>query len=197
MKFRPYEKLYLSEPLTSETVDALGIYSLISEDEVKYYKYRFPVYYWIKEDGTKVATLYGVFTINMLDSSVRVDVKTLLEQPYAYFYNTPIDEVDKFGHPILYTIHRRLHLKLKNLGIKRKKEYKDNKDENSKTHKKVRNTSNDKGRIQKERKSSPRHTSGTKELSERRNGKRNNRPGKPDRKVLQKNKHRRPQDGIS
>ena len=108
-----YTNLYFKYPKSHEQLQELGFSYLGSSEDGRFYSYRFPIHYWKKSDGSSTPTLFCILTHNTETGKVIVDVKTTLDLPYPDFYHV------EYGNPqpFLGQIHKKINLRLKDLGI--------------------------------------------------------------------------------
>ena len=143
--YQDYMNLFFFSPLTNDRVKELKLHPVYlsdnPEDKTLYYKYRFPILFWERKDGSRTPTLYCELTINAhYDNKVILNVVKPSEETYAYFYCTEVTNLNRFLHPMLICIHKAIHKELKRLGIGHKKELRGNKYDNRTGVQKTRRT---------------------------------------------------------
>jgi len=137
MKLHNYRNLYLTAPITPKRAEEFNLRSIMGEDSIKYYKYRFPVCYWEKNDGSRMPTLFCTFTIDTFDWHINVDVTTLEDTYYADFYCAVITHKNKDQYPMLCNIHEIIQKELQKFGVTQRKEVKDEVQNNDKNKSKT------------------------------------------------------------
>ena len=173
-----YSNLLFPYHLTNDRAKELNFRPVYLDDFILHYKYRFPILFWEKKDGTKVPTLFGEISVNTFNDSVRVDVVKFSGVTYAYFYCTEITQQNKDNHKMLITIHNKIRDELNKLGIIDKKRERTRalrkQQEQDKVSKERSNISNDdSSRIQKTGKSKMGNSSPNKQVSGRRQSNKN------------------------
>lgn len=132
-----YQDLYFTSHITPKKAEVLNLRPIQTFDPSnqekikKNYKYRFPIIFWQRKDGTKTPTIFCELTIDAYDQKVITDVKKASGETYAYFYCTELTQENKDKHKMLIQIHQIIHDEFKKLGIvhRKKKEKKQNADE--------------------------------------------------------------------
>lgn len=171
--YKNYSNLFFPYHLTSDRAKELNFRPVYLDDFILHYKYRFPILFWEKKDGTKVPTLFGEISVNTFNDSVRVDVVKFPGVTYAYFYCTEITQQNKDSHKMLITIHSKVKDELNKLGIIDKKRERTQalrkQQKQDKVSKERGNNSNDdSSRVQKTRKPKMGNSSLDKQISGRR-----------------------------
>ena len=154
-----YTNLYFKYPQTLHHLTELGFIPLSSRKDETYFKYRFPVCFWDRKDGSHMPTLFCILTADLSTNHVLVDVKTLQDMFYADFYT------QEYGNPqpLLGRIQKRIDKELLKLKIIEKKP------------KKVKESRHDRTRSKDNRKSDRKSSGSSKEVLQGQKSTRNTR----------------------